>query len=235
MFDQLVVSGNQGKTNKPWTVALSAMFQALLLGIAFLIPLIYTQALPKGMLNTFLVAPPPPPPPPPPAPKVVKAPPKIIPMSRVVAPTVIPRNIAVVKDEAPTMYVNDGGVLGGSGAGVLGSIIGSGGPAPPPPPKPVNTAPVRIGGNVAAANIIQRVEPVYPPIAKTAHVSGTIILHAIISKDGTIEQLEYVSGPPLLMQAAMSAVKQWRYRPTMLNGDAVDVDTTISVIFSLGG
>ena len=125
--------------------------------------------------------------------------------------------------------------MGGSGAGVLGSIIGSGGPAPPPPPKPVNTAPVRIGGNVAAANIIQRVEPTYPPIAKTAHVSGTVVLHAIISKDGSIEQLEYQSGPPLLMKAAMDAVKQWRYKPTMLNGEPVDVDTTISVIFSLGG
>src|SRR6202161_135043 len=130
MFNQLVVSGEQEGTHKRWTVATSFGVQLIIVGIMILIPLIYTQALPKGMLNTFLVAPPPPPPPPPPAPKVVKAPPKIIPMSRVVAPTVIPRNIAVVKDEAPTMYVNDGGVLGGSGAGVLGSIIGSGGPAP---------------------------------------------------------------------------------------------------------
>jgi len=164
---------------------------------------------------------------------VVKAPPKIIPLNRVVAPTVIPRNIAVVKDEAPTMYVNDGGVLGGTGSSVLGSLM-SNTAAPPPPPKPVNTAPVRVGGNVAAANLIQQVPPVYPPIAKTAHISGTVVLHAIISKDGTIDQLEYQSGPPLLMKAAMDAVKQWRYRPTMLNGEPVDVDTTISVIFTLG-
>jgi protein TonB len=93
---------------------------------------------------------------------------------------------------------------------------------------------LKIGGNVASANLIRQVQPVYPQIAKTAHVSGTVQLHAIISKDGSIEELTYVSGPPLLMKAAMDAVHQWRYRPTMLNGEPVDVDTTISVVFTLG-
>ena len=78
------------------------------------------------------------------------------------------------------------------------------------------------------------VQPVYPPIAKTAHISGTVVLHAIISKEGAIEKLEYVSGPPLLMKNAMDAVSQWRYRPTMLNGEPVEVDTTIDVVFTLG-
>jgi periplasmic protein TonB len=235
MFDQLVVSGEMQKTHKPWAVTLSAIVQVLILGVLILIPLIYTEALPKGMLNTFLVAPAPPPPPPPPQPvvKAIKAP-KIINIQKMVAPTVIPKNIAVVKDEAPVIYTNSGeGVAGGTG-NVLGGLIGSGPAGPPPPPKPAAPSRIRVGGNVEAASLINKVTPIYPPIAKTAHVSGTVVLHAIISKDGTIQELQYVSGPPLLMKAAMDAVKEWRYRPTMLNGDPVEVDTTIDVVFTLG-
>jgi protein TonB len=234
MFDQLVVSGDMEKTHKPWAVTLSAIVQTLILGVMILIPLIYTEALPKGMLNTFLVAPAPPPPPPPPQPivKAVKAP-KIINIQKMVAPTVIPKNISIVKDEAPVIYTNSGaGVEGGTGD-VLGGLVG-GGPSAPPPPKPATPQRIRVGGNVEAASLTNKVTPQYPPIAKTAHVSGTVILHAIISKDGSIQELQYVSGPPLLMKAAMDAVKEWRYKPTMLNGEPVEVDTTIDVVFTLG-
>jgi protein TonB len=232
MFDQLVVSGEMEKTHKPWAVTISAIVQTLILGVMILIPLIYTEALPKGMLNTFLVAPAPPPPPPPPQPivKTVKAP-KIINIQKMTAPTVIPKNIAVVKDEAPVIYTNSGeGVAGGTG-NVLGGLIGSGGPPPPPKAAPSR---IRVGGNVEAASLVNKITPIYPPIAKTAHVSGTVVLHAIISKDGSIQELQYISGPPLLMKAAMDAVKEWRYKPTMLNGDPVEVDTTIDVVFTLG-
>jgi protein TonB len=235
MFDQLVVSGEMQATHKPWAVTLSAIVQVLILGVLILIPLIYTEALPKGMLNTFLVAPAPPPPPPPPQPivKAVKAP-KIINIQKMTAPTVIPKNIAVVKDEAPVIYTNNSdGVAGGTG-NVLGGLIGSGPAGPPPPPKPATPSRIRVGGNVEAASLINKVTPIYPPIAKTAHVSGTVVLHAIISKDGSIQELQYVSGPPLLMKSAMDAVKEWRYKPTMLNGDPVEVDTTIDVVFTLG-
>jgi periplasmic protein TonB len=236
MFDDLVISGAVAKkTHKSWTVALSAIVQSIILGVLILIPLIYTEALPKGMLNTFLVAPAPPPPPPPPAApvKTVKAP-KVIQINKMVAPTVIPKSVAIVKDDAPVIYQNggDGGVDGGTG--LLGGIIG-GGSSAPPPPKPVTPARIRVGGNVQAAALVSQAKPEYPMIAKTAHVSGTVILHAIIAKDGSIQELQYVSGPPLLMKSAMDAVKQWRYKPTQLNGDAVEVDTTISVVFSLGG
>jgi len=236
MFDQLVVSSAHGsKTNKPWTVAMSAVVQGVIVGILILIPLIYTEALPKGMLNTFLVAPAPPPPPPPPA-APVKAivRPRIVTPQRMVAPTVIPKTVQVIKDEAPDVGAVgvEGGVGGGVPGGVLGGIIG--GAAPPPPPKPTQTR-IRVGGNVQAANLVHQVQPLYPQIAKTAHVSGTVVLHAIIAKDGTIQQLEYVSGPPLLMRAAMDAVREWRYHPTLLNGEPVEVDTTIQVVFSLGG
>ncbi len=236
MFDQLVVSSAQAnRTNKPWTVTVSAIVQSLIVGIFILIPLIYTEALPKGMLNTFLVAPAPPPPPPPPAAPVhTVVRPRIVTPQRMVAPTVIPKTVQMIKDEAPDIGAAgvEGGVGGGAVGGVLGGIIG--GAAPPPPPRPTQTR-IRVGGNVQAASLLRRVDPLYPQIAKTAHVSGTVVLHAIIAKDGTIQQLEYVSGPPLLMRAAMDAVREWRYKPTLLNGDAVEVDTTIQVVFTLGG
>ena len=234
MFDELVVSGHAQKTHNPWSVARSAAVQATILGVMVLIPLLYTEVLPKAMLNTFLVAPAPPPPPPPPQPvvKEIKAP-KVINIQKMTAPTVIPKNVAIVKDEAPVVYTNSGeGVEGGTG-NVLGGLIGSG-PAGPPPPPPATPQRIRVGGNVEAASLVNKVAPEYPPIARTAHVAGTIVLHAVISKDGTIQQLQYVSGPPLLMKSAMDAVKQWRYKPTTLNGEAVEVDTTVDVVFSLG-
>jgi protein TonB len=158
------------------------------------------------------------------------------------APTVIPKKVEMIKEEELPPDVGavgvtggvPGGVPGGQAGGVLGGIIGGTGGGLPPPPK-VAPSRIRVGGNVAQANLIHMVNPQYPAIAKTAHISGTILLHAIIGKDGTVQNLQYISGPPLLMQSAMDAVKQWRYKPTLLNGDPVDVDTTISVVFTLGG
>jgi periplasmic protein TonB len=243
MFDQLVVSGaNQTKTNKSWTVLLSTIIQVGIVVVMILIPLIYTEALPKGMLTTFLAAPPPPPPPPPPPAAVVHMKPQVhlIHNGQMMAPTVIPKKVNIIKEEEqpPDVGASNGvigGVAGGSAGGVLGGIIGgtSGSNLPPPPPKP--NKPLRVGGNVIAANLIHQVQPTYPAIAKTAHVSGTVVLHAIIGKDGSISELTYISGPPLLMRNAMDAVRQWRYRPTMLNGEPTEVDTTISVVFTLGG
>jgi protein TonB len=233
MFDQLIVSGEMQKTHKPWAVTLSAIVQTIILGVMILIPLIYTEALPQGLLNTFLVAPAPPPPPPPPQPvvKEIRAP-KVINIQKMTAPTVIPKTIAILKDEAPVIYTNSGdGVAGGTG-NVLNGLIGSGPVAPPPPPATPSR--IRVGGNVEAASLINKVTPQYPPIAKTAHVSGTVVLHAIIGKDGTIKELQYISGPPLLMKSAMDAVKEWRYKPTQLNGEPVEVDTTVDVVFTLG-
>ena len=93
--------------------------------------------------------------------------------------------------------------------------------------------PIRVGGNVQSARSIKRVPPVYPVEARQAGISGTVRLHVIIAKDGTIDQLELVSGHPLLAQAALDAVRQWTYQPTLLNGKPVEVDTTIDVVFSL--
>jgi periplasmic protein TonB len=158
---------------------------------------------------------------------------------KLMQPKVIPKDIKIIKEEAePDPGVVGavggvpGGVAGGSMGGVLGGVIGGIGTAPPPP-KPKPTGPIRVGGNVQAARIVNRVQPVYPPLARQTRISGTVRLHAIISKDGTIQQLEVMSGHPLLQQAALDAVRQWRYQPTLLNGEPVEVDTTIDVIFSL--
>jgi len=242
MFEEMVVSSPKGrKTNKPWTVILSGAVQATFLAVLILIPLIYTEALPKASLATLLIAPPPPPPPPPPpAPtQIVKVKPQVHLMDagKLVAPKVIPKEVKIIKEEAEQPDAMGaiggvpGGVPGGQMGGVIGGVIGGVGGAPPPP-KPTQTR-IRQGGAVTAASLINKVNPTYPPLARQTRISGTVRLHAIISKDGSVQQLEVLSGHPLLVQAALDAVRQWRYRPTLLNGEAVEVDTTIDVIFSL--
>jgi protein TonB len=240
MFDEMVVSSpNPKKTNKPWTVILSMVFQTAFLAVLILIPLIYTEALPKTMMATLLVAPPPPPPPPPPPiAQIVHVKPQVHLMDagKLVTPKVIPKDIKIIKEDAPDMSAGMtggvvGGVAGGQMGGVIGGVIGGVGAAPPPP-KPTQTR-IRQGGNVTAAKLVNRVQPQYPPLARQTRISGTVRLHAIIGKAGQVEQLEVMSGHPLLVQAALDAVRQWKYQPTQLNGEPVEVDTTIDVIFSL--
>src|SRR5206468_10196521 len=107
-----------------------------------------------------------------------------------------------------------------------------------PPPPPVKEAPkgpsrITVGGNVQAANLVKKITPNYPPLAKQARIQGTVKFTAVISKDGTIQNLQLVSGHPLLVPAATEAVKQWVYRPTLLNGEPVEVITQIDVNFTL--
>jgi len=241
MFEEMVVSSPKGKkTNKPWTVVISMVVQVLFLLILILIPLIYTEALPRTLMSSILLAPPPPPPPPPPpaAVQVIRKPVvHLMDAGKLVAPKVIPKDLKVIKEEAePDMGTGmiggvPGGVAGGSSGGVLGGVIGGAGNAPPPPK--VTPKRVTVGGNVQAARLVNRVQPIYPPLARQTRISGTVKLHAIIGKNGAVEQLQVVSGHPLLVQSALDAVRQWRYQPTLLNGDPVEVDTEIDVIFSL--
>ncbi len=242
MFDELVECNPISKrTNKPWTIALSTVVQVGLLGILILIPLIYTEALPKTMLTTLLVAPPPPPPPPPPpaAPvKVVKPVARLIQAGKLMAPRAIPKEVNIIKEQElpPDMGAVGvvggvpGGVPGGQAGGVLGGIIGTGSAPPPPKETPKR---IRVGGQVQTAKLINKVQPVYPPLAKQARIQGTVRLQAIIAKDGSVVELQVLSGHPLLQQAALDAVRQWRYQPTLLNGEPVEVITTIDVIFTL--
>jgi protein TonB len=157
------------------------------------------------------------------------------------APTVIPKTIRQVKDEPeppPQVAVGvvggvPGGVPGGTAGGVLGGIIGSNAPPPPPPPKAATPKRIRVGGQVESAKLIFKPQPEYPPLAKMARIQGTVRLEAIISKDGTIQDLKVISGHPLLVKAALEAVQRWRYQPTLLNGDPVEVVTEIDVNYTL--
>ncbi len=158
--------------------------------------------------------------------------------NQLIAPTKIPNSIKqVAEKEAPPSSFGVAGMEGlggsGSGNGVMGSVFGSG------------TAHQGAGRGAKEGEhfgwccgwyvLIQKIQPTYPPIAKAARVSGTVILQATISKSGTIENLQVVSGPAMLQQAALDAVRSWRYRPYLLNNEPVEVQTTINVIFSLGG
>src|SRR5215831_17748309 len=194
MFEEMVVSSPRGKkTNKGWTVILSGVVQATLLAVLILIPLIYTEALPKASLATLLIAPPPPPPPPPPpaATQIVKVKPvaHLMDAGKLVTPKAIPKEVKIIKEEAEppdmggTVGGVPGGVAGGSAGGVLGGVIGGAGNAPPPPPKATPKR-VTVGGNVQAARIVNKVNPVYPPLARQTRISGTVKLHAIIGKGG---------------------------------------------------
>ncbi|MGO9259563.1 MAG: energy transducer TonB [Bryobacteraceae bacterium] len=250
LFEQTFVG--TGSTKKTWTVMLAFIAQIVFLTILVIIPMVWFDVLPMATLTSFLVAPPPPPPPPPPpaaAPVVVKV--KIIPRQfdagKLMAPKVIPKEIAIIKEEElpPSAGVGGvvggvpGGVPGGTMGGVLGGIIGSvpsaAPPPPPPPPKKAVATPqrIKVGGNVQQAMLINQPHPLYPPLAKQARIQGVVELNAIIGKDGTVQNLTVVKGHPLLVQSALDAVKQWRYKPTLLNGEPVEVQTTIDVNFTL--
>lgn len=239
MFEQTFVDG--GQTKRGWSVFISFAGQILVLLVLALIPLIYTDVLPKAQLTSFLTAPPPPPPPPPPpvVVKVVKIAPKQFDAGRLMAPREIPKQVAIIQEEiAPTVSA---GVSGGipSGLGAIGGGLGSFNVAAPPPPPPPEvkqaqvTKQIRVGGNVQAANLIKKITPVYPALAKSARIQGTVRFTAIIGKDGTIQNLQLVSGHPMLVQSATEAVKQWVYKPTLLNDEPVEVITQIDVNFTL--
>jgi protein TonB len=246
MFEQTFVQ--TGKTHTTATVLTSFGVQIVLLGFLVMIPLIWFDELPGAQLSALITAPPPPPPPPPPPqaapPKVVKVIPRQMDAGKLMQPKVIPKEIKQIQeDEAPSASMGvaggvPGGVSGGPIGGVLGGILGGVPTAAPPPPKkapppPPHPAIIPVGGRVQNAKLIRNPQPIYPQIAKSARISGTVELSAIIGEDGHIQELKVVSGHPLLRQAALDAVKQWVYQPTLLNEQAVKVSTTIDVIFTL--
>jgi protein TonB len=252
MFEQSFVSN--AKTRRSWTVLLAFAGQLLATGVLLAIPLFFVESLPLTQFSSVLLAPEPPPPPPPPPPpaqaRVARAThtPRKFDLSRLIAPSVIPKEIASIKDVPalpPPCEVSGvvGGVPGGLPGGVLGGVLGgmpSAAPPPPPPPPPPVAAPkpatptrIRMGGDVEAARLIHEVQPEYPVLARDARIGGTVRLRAIIARDGKVEDLSLVSGQPLLVDAAMDAVKQWLYKPTYLNGSPVEVSTEVDVHFRL--
>jgi protein TonB len=154
--------------------------------------------------------------------------------NQLTAPTRIPHDIKMVAEkEAPAASFGvQGSDFGGSSNGVMGSIFGG---SAAPQVKAAVPKKINISSGVASGMLLQKTQPVYPPIAKAARVQGTVVLQAKISKTGSIEDLHVVSGPAMLQQAALDAVRSWRYRPYLLNNEPVEVETTVNVIFTLGG
>jgi len=241
--DSLLESGGRLKTKRGRTTTFAIFLEIIAIGIMVLLPLIFTEALPKQMTMSFLVAPPPPPPPPPPAAapvKIVKQIQTDIVNGALRTPTKIPQKIQMIKEEeAPPAMASSGvvggvpgGIPGGQMGGVIGGIISS---TPVAVPKVATPQRVRVSAGVTNGLKVKDVKPVYPPLARQARIQGTVVLHAQISKDGSIEGLTLISGHPMLAPAAIDAVKQWRYKPYLLNGEPVEVDTEVMVNFTLSG
>ncbi len=245
--DSLLEFGPQRK-RKAMATTTSFIFNCVAVGIMLIMPLVFTEDLPKAQLLTFLVAPPPPPPPPPPAAEQVQRVVKqiqtdVLSSGALRTPTRIPQKVQMIKEEEapPPMPSGEGvvgGVPGGIPGGQLGGVIGgivSATSNLSAVPKFVPVAPqrVRISQGVTKGLLIHKQEPVYPTLARAARVQGEVVLSAIINTNGQIQNLQLVSGHPMLVPSAIAAVKQWRYKPYLLNGQPVEVETTITVIFSL--
>ncbi len=236
--DSLVESSGKLSGGNPWTAATSFAVQVLLSGTAILISLIYTEALPQRQLISMLEAP---------------TRPAAAPASRAVIssgtqtseydhnvlqlPREIPKSIAIVRDEAPppgNAFGIAGDVPGGVPDGARGGVAEILTSASPNLPKAA-VQKVRVSSGVAQGLLIREVRPEYPPLARQAWIQGVVILQAVIGKDGSVQNLRIISGHPMLVQAAMEAVKQWRYKPYYLSGEPVEVETQINVNFKLSG
>jgi protein TonB len=243
MFDQFV-GENTARTRRPLAVGLSFTGQVVLVGLTVIFPLLRTEAIVPDRPTHFIPvlrpwggskqAPQKP------ADAHATAKPGLTVVSEHAfrEPAFVPARIALV--DGPSVGALAAGPGGyGMPDGVIGAVstdmIPPLKPEPPPvvPQSPAVPPRVTIGGRVQAAKVINQVTPVYPPIAKQARISGVVRLEAIIGRDGRIESLHVTSGPPLLVEAAIAAVRQWVYRPTFLNGVPVEVLTQIEVHFKL--
>jgi protein TonB len=251
MFEDTLLF-DAARTNKSWTVCVSFAGQIALIGVAITLPLFFTEKLPKWQFVIGVSAPAPPPPPPPRPdgpPRVAKAVVRQYDGRHLFTPIAIPAKAAILVDEPLAAGASGvvGGVEGGQQSGVvngvLTAVLTSVKELPPPPkPTPVaaepppklqaNTQPVRIS-RLEDARIVSRVLPVYPKPAKDMRIQGVVRLEGIISAEGRVVNLRVISGHPLLVNAALEAVKQWVYTPVILNGQPTPVITPIEVSFVL--
>jgi len=235
LFEDLVDSDVvTRKGRKGYILPVSLAVHAIVLVGVVVVPLLSSGELPEptSAVKAFFVEPsappPPPPPPPPPAPKAAQTTPKSTPQpqneTKFTAPVDVPDEIK--KDEGIDLGV-EGGVEGGVAGGVVGGVVGGLPDAPPPAEA------VRVGGNIKEPKKLKDAAPVYPAIAKQARVQGIVILECTISPQGKVTDVRVLRGIPLLDQAAIEAVKQWVYTPTLLNGVPVPVIMTVTVNFRL--
>lgn len=235
MFEDALMESAGSPPSRPRWLSLAAFVcNGSILALLILWPLLHPAALPRQELTTLLVAPAPPPPPrlaPHTAPTTPARTPSM--QMALLAPSRIPRAIAMVHEApapGPDGIVGIGSLGSGAPDGIPSAILtGSAPVARAPLPKKVV-----ISSGVMAGNRLSGSSPQYPAIARSARIQGSVVLAASISKSGSIENLRVVSGPPMLQAAALDAVRTWRYKPYLLNGEPVAVDTTVTVIFHLG-
>lgn len=251
MFESLIESRaeNGGRAKKSWW--LSLLIHGGVIAIFLIAPLIHYSELQVSLPLTYLVAAPvlpqPTPPVPPPAPQRTSlhrrqpsSQPVVVVDDLRMEPTVPDPPSA---EDLPWIPVTSGTDIAGVAlpgvpptlSGVPGGdgILGRESIPPPPPPPASEKKPVRVGGEIQQARKIVHVQPIYPELARKVRVEGIVVLEARIDEVGNVSSLRILRGHPLLNQAALDAVKQWKYSPTLLNGEPVPVMTTISVVFSL--
>jgi periplasmic protein TonB len=241
-FESLVQSRPSSRRAWRWlTPSASLLIHAAIIAVLIVVPVLLDDVLPDPdqAVRAFFVSPrgiaPPPPPPPPPAAGV-----RAVPRAPVVArPAEPPRFVApvAVPDEIvpePGLDLGtDGGVPGGVEGGVPGGVVGGivgGLPAEPPPAAPQY---VRIGGNIKAPKLVHDVKPEYPLLAQQARVQGIVVLEAQVDADGRVQTLRILRSIPLLDDAAMAAVRQWRYKPLLLNGQPMPFVLSVTVSFRI--
>jgi protein TonB len=234
--DSLVESTGRIRTRSKWFAIGSFALQAIVLIALILIPYLYPATLPPQALSKLLIAPPPPS-----APAQV---PHTV-AARSVSPVPLPEIVfsgpmiqrRIPEDSAATSAPPGMDIgLGNQGNGDVQGAISLLGSTPPPPsvkPQPKPSGRVRVSAGVAAGRLLAPIQPVYPAIARAAHIQGTVTIEAVISKQGSIEQARVVSGSPMLAQAALAAVSRARYQPYKLNTEPVEVETTINIQFVL--
>jgi len=240
--DSTFASTARRNPRRGWAAAISFTFQSVVLGIFVLIPLLYTDALPlKDLKGIFVVTAPTThaPMPKPPAVRHTHETPSNYVNSELVAPIRIPVAIHHVVDtqpvdggdNSPGPYIPGAIPLGRTGDAIARVLQAT------PSITPVVTVPrtIRLSTGVTDGMLIHKVTPIYPIIARQTHTQGAVVIQAVIGRDGRIENLQLISGNPLLVNAAMDAVKQWRYRPYLLSNEPVEVETQITVNFTLGG
>ena len=237
MFD--VYKEGRKRPRSVMPTIISIVGHVIVLIVVVLVPIMYaTDSLPKMPTMMAFVsempAPPPPPPPPPPAPVAKPA--------TIEEPKPLPNPLAVpisapseILPEVPVPQLVHEGVEGGLVGGVVGGIVGglAAPPPPPPPPPPAPTQPVRVGGNVQAPALVKRVEPTYPELALVAKITGIVILEATVDKEGAVESVRVLRSVKFLDQAAIDAVKQWRYSPLVLNGVPTPFVLSVTLSFSV--
>src|SRR5471032_3338167 len=236
MFGDVVEPSIKVGSQKWYTVPLSIIVHTAIIGAIVIIPLMAADVLPTPpSMMAFVAAPPPtpPPPPPPPPPPAAAAPKPVMDVNPNAAPVEAPKEIKAetgIETAKGVVGGVEGGVVGGVAGGIVGGLEAAPPPPPPPPPPP---APVRVGGNIRQPTKTKDVKPVYPAIAQSARVQGVVIIEATIGPNGAVQEAKVLRSIPLLDAAALDAVRQWQFTPTLLNGVPVPVIMTVTVNFTL--